>query len=241
MKTRRGRKQYRGGHPIQFVGVPGVININPTGAADTWGNLIDGIRDFLKDPARGSGRHTGNFVIRATLPNFMDLAIQSQDEENYDDKAIAILPGSIIQVDISPPIYGLFIERSGVNVPFGNLDPDYYEEGTTYGQLITELKRMYDKEFKATGEQMNLQTVRLRVRHANGRVEDYDATSPKVDDEIQQGDVIVIVDKGIDKLTEGVKDPSFNTAAKYVRGQNDPGRDRVRGGKTRKHKRNRRR
>jgi hypothetical protein len=230
MKSRR-RKQYKGGHPIQLAGVPGIININPTGAADTWGNLIDGIRDYLKDPARGI-RHTGNFVIRALQPNWEELVLQSQDEENYDDKAISILPGTNIHVDISPPIYGLFIERDGVNIPFGNLDPTYYEEGTTYSQLISELKRMFDKEFKRTGDKLNLQYLRLRVRHSNGRIEDYDATSPKVEDEIKQGDVIVIVDKGVDKLTEGVKDPSFNKFVKYIGSQNDPGRGR--GGKTRK-------
>lgn len=239
MKSRRGRKRYRGGHPIQFTGVPGVINIDPTGAADTWGNLIDGIRDFLNHSDRGASRHRGNFTITATLPTGEQKVINSQDEEEYDDEAISILAGSVIRVDTQAPIYTLFVERDGNVVPFYGLNYEYYEENTTYRQLIVELQRMFNVINRESGLRMNVQTLLLRVRHANGRTEEYRASDPKVANVIQPGDVIVIVEIPIDRLTEGVKDPSFNKFVKYMGSQNDPSRGWY-GGRTRKNRRRRR-
>jgi len=181
MKTRR-----RGGRGYYIkleMGNGELVGHFFTPKKDTWDSLLDEISTFVKTKGYGGlialeATHSGKKVII--------------DESNTDP-----IPEDFTIVKVFPYPFHYTVTFNGTPLYFE--DKSYYDEDTTYVQLISELKRMYssDDKFKAG--------LYLQVAHRSNPLHKIKYTNQSPEDVVQNRDKIEVIIPGLDPIEAQMK------------------------------------
>jgi len=181
MKTRR-----RGGRGYYIkleMGNGELVGHFFTPKKDTWDSLLDEISTFVKTKG-----YSGLIALEATHSGKKVIIDESNTEPIPEDFTI---------VKVFPYPFHYTLTFNGTPVYFE--DRAYYEEDTTYVQLISELKRMYssDDKFKAG--------LYLQVAHRSNPLHKIKYTNQSPEDVIQNRDKIEIIIPGLDPIEAQMK------------------------------------